>query len=351
MTVNLVRGAFASLAILAVGASGASAQNQTPTGPPAGCVKKNNIQAIVDDSGSMSSSDPGRLRNQALQYFIDQPANQSKTLGATQFGSTAALLFAPGNVQAQGATMKNAANTLIQADDGGTNYNDAFAQAAAQNPGATARIFLTDGEPTSTFNNSHRGGPPTYVLGFGGAISPENNARLQAIASETGGIYIPQVDAANLQPTVIDLTTLLDCGQSARKVVLPFTAANQVKPLTEAINASTKSVVVNLSWPNAFDKFTLKGEVSIRSKGRTIGKGTVPVTPGTQTQPARLSNATGAAKKLKVTKLKVTQRPGATYTSLTVKNVKAGTLRFSVTGTQVTAPTNVTAQINQRTVR
>ena len=41
--------------------------------------------------------------------------------------------------------MKSALDTTIQADGGGTDYNAAFNTGRAANPGAQARIFLTDG--------------------------------------------------------------------------------------------------------------------------------------------------------------------------------------------------------------
>ena len=44
----------------------------------------------------------------------------------------------------------NALNGAIQADGGSTNWVDAFKTAHASNPGAQARIFLTDGGITST---------------------------------------------------------------------------------------------------------------------------------------------------------------------------------------------------------
>lgn len=351
MRTNVTRGLAASLGvavIAALGVTSAGAQNPAPN-----CVKKNNVQAIVDDSGSMAGTDSQRLRGKAIGLFIDQPANQGKTLGATEFGSTAVALFNPGNIAAQGAAMKSATAAGINADNGGTNYNDAFAQAGAQNPGATARIFLTDGEPTSTYANGHVGGPPTYVIGFSGALSPENNARLQAIATDTGGQYFPQVDSSQLQSTIVDITNALDCTSPTKtqRTVLDFTAPNQVRRLSTAVSSLTKSVVVNLSWPNSGDKFDLTGQVTIRSRGRTIGRGTIPVSNTGPNEVPRLVKATGAARKIKVKRLKITRRPGDTYTSLTIKNVKRGTLRFSVKATALSTPTKVVSQITQREVR
>ena len=66
----------------------------------------------------------------------------------------------------------------IDADNGGTNYNEAFTGVAKDNPGADARIFLTDGEHNEgRYVNGHRDGPPTYVIGLGiGAQGPGRRA-------------------------------------------------------------------------------------------------------------------------------------------------------------------------------
>ena len=73
--------------------------------------------------------------------------------------------------------MKSALDTMIQADNGGTDYNVAFDTARAANPGAAARIFLTDGgHNAGTYNNTHlnpapQAQTPTYVIGFSAGLS------------------------------------------------------------------------------------------------------------------------------------------------------------------------------------
>ena len=70
------------------------------------------------------------------------------------------------------------------------------------NPGAQARIFLTDGgHDVGTYNNGHLTHKvPTYVVGFSsGVAAPEDQQRLQAIASETGGQFFPLTDSSQLQ--------------------------------------------------------------------------------------------------------------------------------------------------------
>src|SRR5450759_803770 len=50
------------------------------------CTPVSNIEAIIDDSGSMSSTDPNRLRVAALDLLIETPGNEKITFGALEFG-------------------------------------------------------------------------------------------------------------------------------------------------------------------------------------------------------------------------------------------------------------------------
>src|SRR4051812_35905470 len=123
-----------------------------PPAAHAACTPATNIEAIVDDSGSMFATDSNRLRVQAMDLLIN--ALDAKTrLGAVEFGGQfsasdpppADTVFAPDAVGAHAAAMKTALDTKIQADNGATDYNAAFAQSDSDNPTADARIFLTDG--------------------------------------------------------------------------------------------------------------------------------------------------------------------------------------------------------------
>src|ERR1700753_1908096 len=52
----------------------------------AGCTPDTNIEAIIDDSGSMEVTDPNKLRVQAMDLLVKTlPA--TTTLGAVEFGS------------------------------------------------------------------------------------------------------------------------------------------------------------------------------------------------------------------------------------------------------------------------
>src|SRR5581483_295091 len=114
----------------------------------AACTPVSNLEAIIDDSGSMAVTDSNVLRGQAVKLIIQQQAqsNPKFTFGAVSFGDPDVhTLFAPAAVGANKAAMLSSLSSL-QADDGGTNYGIGFNQAAADNPGRQANVFMTDGE-------------------------------------------------------------------------------------------------------------------------------------------------------------------------------------------------------------
>src|ERR1044072_4562228 len=110
----MLGGLVAAVAAAPSSANGAKAQ------AAAACTKASNIEAIIDDSGSMSITDPNRLRVQAMDLLINALDN-STTLGAVEFGSSfdpsvpaANPVFTPKAVGANAAAMKSALDTAIQ---------------------------------------------------------------------------------------------------------------------------------------------------------------------------------------------------------------------------------------------
>src|SRR5215210_4888001 len=95
----------------------------------AACVPKTNIEAIIDDSGSMFDNDPTTLRVRAMELFIDNPTNDQRTLDAVE-------VFAPATIAPNRDSMKSALGSAIFADNGATDYNDAFSFAGSHNPNA-----------------------------------------------------------------------------------------------------------------------------------------------------------------------------------------------------------------------
>ncbi len=305
--------ALLALAAVAVpsGAAGGAASVS------ASCTPKTNIEAIVDDSGSMSFTDSNRLRVQAMDLLINALPTQTQ-LGAVEFGSefekpAADTVFPPEPVGANAAAMKSALDAAIQADNGATDYNAAFATADAANPTSEARIFLTDGgHDVDTYNEAHLAhNVPTYVVGFGsGLAAPEDQARLQKIAADTGGQLFELEDNSSLQATMTKIEAALTC-QTPPREFNDLLKAGQSKTHSIAVGASTKSLQIVLSWASSLDKFKLSG-LRLVAKGKVV-----------------------AAARPKVRKLQVKKESGQTFLVAKVSGLHKGTLRFSVKAAKI----------------
>jgi hypothetical protein len=220
-------------------------------------------------------------------------------------------VFKPEAVGPNAAAMKSAMDTLIQADNGLTDYNAAFAQSDGDNPNAGARIFLTDGAHNAgDYTNGHLNHRvPTYVIGFSpGIAGDEDQARLAAIATDTGGVYYPLADASSLQSVMNSIETALTC-QTPPQSFTDQLAQGKGKTHSVAIGANTKSLQVALTWPSPLDAFTISG-LKLVNHGRTI--------------------AVGARRKLKVKRT-----TNATFVLLKISGLQRGRLKFKVKATKV----------------
>lgn len=287
-------------------------------GVSAGCTPKTNIEAIVDDSGSMAITDENRLRVQAMGLLINTlPAKT--LLGAVEFGSAgfetpaASTVFPPEPVGPNAAAMKTALEAVINADSGATDYNSAFAKADADDPGAQARIFLTDGgHNEGAYNEAHLAhNVPTYVIGFGtGLTLEEDRARLQKIATDTGGQVFQLEDNTQLQPVMNKIGAALTCVTPPREFK-DLLKQGQAKTHVIAVGASTKVLQIALSWASPSDVFKL-GHLKLIVKGKVV-----------------------AAGRPKIAKLKVKKTSSATFAVAKVTGLRKGTLRFSVKAAKI----------------
>jgi len=331
-------------ALIAVAASGVLALAAAPAGAAplaqaSACSRATNIEAIVDDSGSMAITDDSRLRVQAMNLLIDTLA-PSTQLGAVEFGSAlfetpgADTVFPPEPVGANASAMRTALDQKIHADNGATDYNAAFGQSDADNPGADARIFLTDGgHDIGTYDEGHLvHNVPTYVIGFGGITLPEDQARLKKIAADTGGSYFPLKDSSQLQSVMNSVEAALTC-QTPPVQFTDLLKLGQSKSHSVAIGAATKSIQIALTWTSPLDRFKISGL-------RLVGpKGVI---------------AAAARRQAKPSKLKVSRTSSTTFTVLKVAGLRKGRLRFSVKAAKVGsgAPkVSLTTQVSQSSRR
>lgn len=255
--------------------------------PPPGCVPAQSVSVIVDDSDSMAESDPLGLRRRATELLLTKPTGQQRTVGAVEFGGEAGPLFAPGVVGADRAAMLASLSALD--DDGydgdsSTDYNAAFSAASEQQPGADARIFLTDGAHNGgTYLDGHAGGPRTYVVGLG--IGPvgrgtEEARLLGRIASETGGAYFPldrtghdrpSLQASRLQSVFNEIDALLNCATVAthRTVRLTKPGRNS-RELTFSFGGHPALEIVT-TWVSDRSRIEVSTLVVCDRNGRIVG--------------------------------------------------------------------------------
>jgi hypothetical protein len=329
-----------TLAIAACAALLATTAAASGAAPLAGasCAPATDIEAIVDDSGSMAITDQNKLRVQAMDLLI-ATLNPSTQLGAVEFGGAifstepaADTVFGPEPVGPNATAMRAALAQKINADNGTTDYNAAFAQSDADNPNANARIFLTDGgHDVGTYNEGHLvHNVPTYVIGFGGIAAGEDQARLQKIATDTGGQYFPLKEASQLQAVMNDIGAALTCQTPPRQFT-DLLRQGQDKVHSVSIGAATKSIQIALSWASPLDKFKLR-LLKLVDNGRVIA----------------------VAPRRKPAKLKVTRTVGSTFTLVKVSGLHKGRLFFTVKATKVGsgAPkVSLTTQVGQSSHR
>jgi hypothetical protein len=328
---------------------GADARTKTAATP---CVVANNVVFIVDDSGSMFSTDPSTppLRVQALQLEIKRDSNNGKTFAAVEFGDDSDALFPPGNVKTNRTAMLNSLSKL-QADNGSTDYNKGFGLANTLDPTAQARVFFTDGGHNGgvlgeDYDNSHLGGgkPRTYVVGFGDSgLAQADHDRLQGIANDTGGQYFEQTSSAKLVSVMNQIDAILNCQAVSSIVQIndTFTKLNQAKTHVASIprNKSAEDLVTSF---NPGSGFTISNIVETLH-GKVIAKSN--------------TSATSSAKhKTKVKKLLVTKQTGSTFINLHISRLKPGgklkfKLKYSKQGVSLDPANPAGAATTQLTAR
>jgi hypothetical protein len=319
-----------TVAMIAVPSGGSE-----PSAHTSACARVTDIEAIIDDSGSMAFTDSGTLRVKALKLLINT-LSPGTTMGAVEFGGNffgesppaADTVFPPEAVGANAAAMVSALETKIKADNGGTDYNAAFKQSDADNPGAQARIFLTDGgHDIGTYTNGHlTHRVPTYVIGFSPAVADtESQQRLAMIASDTGGVFYPLSDSSQLQSVMNSIGAALTC-QTPPQSFTDQLGRGASRSHSVSIGANTKSIQIALTWTSPLDKFTISN-LKLTRNGRTIAQ----------------------AARRKPRKLSVKTTTSQTFTVLKVSGLAKGKLSFRVKAAavgsgqpQVTLTTQVT---------
>ena len=307
---------------------------QLPTDPGAaeelaedGCRAATKVGVIVDDSGSMSEFDPGRLRVAALELLLDKDRNAGERLGAVEFGDVAEQLFPPVLVGSE--TFERDRRMLgrliderVQADAGGTNYNAAFAGAQTIDPDAEAVVFITDGgHNVGRFRALHRDGPTTFVIGVGIGREGRDGGRLQHIADETGGAYFPDVDAAELQSVLNRIDAGLNCDTDIGTAADRVGDHERPEAVEERLGDGTHSADVVVTWDDPLDDVELR-TLLVRAGGKRVARfGADSLRRATE--PDRVPRRNG---------VRVDGTMGRTYLSLRLNGVGRGRIQLRFAG-------------------
>jgi hypothetical protein len=287
------------------------------------CVATTNVEAIIDDSGSMEGTDPEQLRRRALATMLARPRNEGDVLGALEFGDEADALFAPQSIREEEVpALIRRLREQIRADNGGTNYNAAFARVADENPAAGARIFITDGgHNVGEYAGGHAGGPPTYVIGLDIGKRGPDAKRLQRIADDTKGEYYPNVDDRKLQSVMGRIDSKLNCDIGLEDYPFNFDDPQDTQDEETPLDDGTYSSDVTVSWDDSSDDLDIE-EIVLERRGNRK--------PIASIDRATIQRALKTGKLKGSGQLKVQGRSGRTFETLRVNGLEDGILRVKV---------------------
>jgi hypothetical protein len=262
-----------------------------PDRPGAGCAGDTNLEVIIDDSGSMNTNDEQKLAQQALDLLLTKPGNTGRITGAVEFGTSARQIFAP--VSAPGTSTGTLHDWLaglmtehIRHDAGLTNFTAAFLAAGAENPSATARIFISDGfaskEGVPPFDESVVEGVRTFAIGLGRSRASTAERNMATIARNTGGEYFPRVSDTQLAPVIDTIDAVGLCG--LRPLPTTTAGAGGSGATTPTLKNGVKGALpettrVSRRRPDARFRTRLVGSPSVIDLTLTWGKKSAKLVP------------------------------------------------------------------------
>lgn len=202
-------------AIVAACACVVAAQVSVADASAAQCIKpsKLGVVFVVDDSGSMSTSDSAYLRADAVRIALDQLPDGS-VASAGSFDTNSRTFFDPVEI--------GPGNRTALADDvssslyptGLTDYGMAFGLAnellaKTANVQRRAVVFLSDGEPTDNAfaNETLPADVPVFTVGFGSIT----NDTLDRIAARNGGQAFHADRVSDIQNAFAQIVAALNC--------------------------------------------------------------------------------------------------------------------------------------------
>ncbi len=311
----------------------------------AGCTAADNVEMLIDDSGSMEDSDPELLRRRAVELMIAKPRNQGEVLGAYEFGTDGDQLFAPQEILPRGdgsnqPALLDALEKGLRADNGSTNYNAAFTGVANDDPAADARIFITDGEHNEgEYLDGHRGGPPTYVIGLDIGTRGDAAKRLQRIADETKAKYYPNVTGQRMQAVIDRIDSHLNCDIGLDADTGELTGDDPVGEQEATLDSDAHAYDVDVMWGDPADRVVPDSLAFVAAGGHAVARLRRDTLERIVSRPGRT---------FRVGKLRVRGARRPTFFSLRVSGPKAAKLRVRYRMTKFKGRgARVTAQVTQ----
>lgn len=245
----------------------ASEVGQTECTVPDQNKKSISVGVILDDSGSMSGSDPDKLRKKATVSFLDTLGAEDKVL-LTDYGTTGNnlrdLLCANNAVPGESCSPPKPVFTadkaaLVKAtekitDSGGTPLYESCVQMIplvdSVKDARRGVLLLSDGSPNSKVQRDacHNAAKvaqiPVFTVGLGPAaegaktVSQDAVKVLRELASETGGSYASANDPAQLDNLFRNMGTALARG-SCKTTARITDAATKIQPGTKVTGEVT----------------------------------------------------------------------------------------------------------------
>jgi Mg-chelatase subunit ChlD len=220
-----------------------------------------NVGVILDDSGSMSGSDPNKLRKAATVSFLNTLGADDKVL-LTDYGTTGSdlrdlLCMSAGGTESSCSPPKAIFSAdkaaLVKAteaieDGGGTPLFESCVQMMplvdSVKDGRRGVLLLSDGKPNSDSQRDacHSAAKaaqiPVFTVGLGPAaegdkrVDPDAVKVLRELANDTGGSYASANDPAQLDSLFRNMGTALARG-SCRTTAKIADAATKILPGTK----------------------------------------------------------------------------------------------------------------------
>lgn len=190
----------------------------TPLPAIASCVPATDVELVVDDSGSMRSSDPQLLRRTAVEALLSKLRAAPITLGAVEIGARAEQIFPSLRVGAEGliderelATLRGLLDERIRNNGGATDYAGGLVAATLARPQANALVLITDAQEPASTEALPVLGPRVYVLQLSSSDSARSALRLRELAQSSGGEYFNGIDAGSLPAALALVEAGLNC--------------------------------------------------------------------------------------------------------------------------------------------